>query len=323
MTSRPELKKAHPTASIIIPAFNEEGSIPQLLTQLDLLVSRNPQVRFQVVIVENGSVDDSLNLLRDAVGQRAWLQIVSLTRNFDIEGAMLAGLDLIDGDCCIFLNADLEDPPELIDQFLDEWRRGAIHVVGYVRERPNYSRFRNFMTRIFYSVADQVTAGAIAQNISDFRLVDKLLYEQLREMREFSRLNRGLIGYLGGPVVTIPFERRPRAGGESSFKIWSAVKWGFRHILGFTVAPLRMITSLGVLCCALAVLGIAYFATRAFTAGVPFPGFGSLMLVMLVIGGLQFIALGVIAEYLAIVFLELKGRPRYVVREKFGTDQDS
>jgi len=304
--------------SIIVPAYNEEASIPALLEQLDGLVARHPSITFQTVIIENGSTDGSLTLLRDAIKTRNWITVFSLTRNFDIEGAMLAGLDAIDGDCCIFLNADLEDPPRLVDQFIDEWRAGAIHVVGLVSDRPNYSYLRNWMTKVFYAIAERMTNGAIARNVSDFRLIDRVLYQQLRKMREFSRLNRGLIGYLGGPVVRVPFNRDPRAGGKSSFRNWSAIKWGLRHILGFTVAPLRAITLLGIVCCLIAVTGAIYFSLRALTTGVPFPGFGSIMIVVLIIGGLQFIALGVIAEYLAILFLELKSRPRYVVREEIG-----
>lgn len=289
-----------------------------MLDELDALVSRNSKRQFQVVVVENGSVDSSLSLLRRATAGRSWLTVLCLTRNFDIEGAMLAGLDVIDGDCCIFFNADLEDPPSLIDQFIEAWEGGAIHVVGYVKHRPSYSMFRNMMTRIFYAMAMRITGGAIAKDISDFRLIDRVLYQQLRNMREYSRLNRGLIGYMGGPVVSIPFERNPRAGGKSTFKIWSAVKWGLRHILGFTVVPLRVITLLGLICCSAAMVGGGYFAFRAISTGVPFPGFGSIMVTGLAIGGLQFIALGVIAEYLAILFLELKQRPRYVVRERIG-----
>jgi len=303
--------------SIISPAYNEEASIPKLLIALDQLVERNPNEDFQVVIVENGSTDGSLDLLRSAVEERQWLRVLRLTRNFDIEGAMLAGLDSINGDCCIFLNADLEDPPEMVDAFIREWHRGALHVVGLVQSRPSYSRTRRFLTRIFYSLASRVTGGVIARDISDFRLLDRLLYMELRKMREYNRLNRGLIGYVGGPVLSLPYQRKPRAGGASTFKVWGAIKWGLRQMMGFTVAPLRVITLLGTACCLVSIFGIGFYSLRAVTIGVPFPGFGSLVVVILAIGGLQFIALGVIAEYLAVSFLEIKQRPRYIIQESF------
>lgn len=302
--------------SVVVPAFNEEECLPQLLTRLESVIRENHELVFQVIIVDNGSRDATRSILESASRTRPWLTVVRLARNFDIEGAMLAGMDRATGDCLVFLNADLEDPPELISEFLVRWLDGAPQVVGVVKERTGYSALRRWLSVRYYNLASVLSGGAIQRNVSDFRLLDRAVYEELRSLREFERLNRGLIGWLGYGADEVEYIRQPRAGGKSSFKILPAALWGLRHTLSFTVRPLRMIALVGFALSLLASLFILALAVNAFVAGVPFAGFGSIIGVMLLVGGLQFLFIGVLAEYLAMIFLESKRRPRYVV-DKF------
>lgn len=302
-----------PVVSVVIPAFNEEACLPELLSRLDALAEGESGYRFDVLVVENGSQDRSREILEAATARYGWLRYMSLSRNFDIEGAMLAGLDNIDGDVCVLLNADLEDPPELISDFLRRWESGSVNVVGEVVGRPGYSRLRQWLSLRYYAVAARFTHGAIQRNISDFRLMDRRVYTPLRAMREFERLNRGLVGWLGFASDRVPYERAPRFAGKSNFRMAGAAMWGVRHIMGFTVTPLRVVSAIGVALFMLSLFAIVVSAIRFVFWGVPFSGFGTIIGAMLLLFGLNFILLGVFGEYLAVIFQELKARPRYVV----------
>jgi polyisoprenyl-phosphate glycosyltransferase len=302
------------TISIITPAYNEEACIPELLRRIEILMGAESAYDFQAIVIDNGSVDGTGDLLTAKARQVDWLEVVTLSRNFDIEGALLAGLDRARGDAVVFMNADLEDPPELVSTFLREWERGSLHVVGEVTRRASYSRVRQALSKAYYAISGRLTAGAIEPHVSDFRLIDRVVYENLRELRETQRINRGLIGWLGFPSVKVPYERPPRFAGESRFRIGGAILWGSRNILNFTVTPLRLVAGLGAVLFIVSLLALVVSAVQWVLFGVPFAGYGSVIGLILLLFGLQFIILGVFGEYLSIMFLEIKARPRYIVQ---------
>jgi len=301
--------------SIAIPAYNESENLEELFTRLrNVFKELEHRYDFEVVICENGSSDDSMERLVSMREIDPRIRIVQLSRNFHMEGGMMAALSKVQGDVCIIMSADLQDPPELIPRLLEQWECGFDHVYTVITYRHGEGRVRRLAAQVFYWLINRVSETPVPRNASDFRLVSREMYLTFNALPERVRMVRALWGWIGFKSTSISYERAPRVRGASSFKVGVTTSFAVRGILSSSLSPLRVIPILGLSLSLLAFFGVVGIAIRAVFYGVPFAGFGTITALMLLMFGLLFLLLAILAEYLAMIFLETRGRPMFVER---------
>ena len=306
--------------SVVVPAFNEEDCLSELALRLQGVFEAESEYEWDVIIIENGSTDASWRILRDLHQQDSRFKVVRLARNFRMDGGLTAGLDYVDGDACVLMTADLQDPPEMIPQFLRKWEEGYQNVYGVVTERQGTGPIRTFNSKAFYWLAGKLTDGRIPRNASDFRLLDRRAYEAVRELQERNRFVRGLVAWVGFDSIGIPMERPPRFAGTSKAYSLKVIELAFKGIFAHSYVPLRFITVFGVVISLVALVAFAVLAVFWVVAGVPFGGFGTIVsLVLLLFGALSFM-LGIVSEYVGLIYEEVKQRPNFVVSQTLGLE---
>ena len=301
--------------SLIIPAYNEEDCVDELFTRLKNIFETEPQYDFEVVIVENGSLDSTWAKLQNIAGQDSRFKILKLSRNFRMDGGLTAGLDYIKGDACVLMTADLQDPPELIPQFLRYWEQGYENIYGVITKREGTGPIRTMNSKLFYWLAGKLTDGRIPRNASDFRLVDKKVYVAVKGMTERNRFVRGLFAWAGFNSIGVPMERPPRFGGVSNAHTLKVLDLAFKGIFAHSYKPLRLITVFGFILSALSFISILPLFFLWLFVGVPFAGFGTLVGLFLLVFGIVSLMLGILSEYVGLIYEEVKARPNYVVSE--------
>lgn len=306
------------TVDVIVPAYNESACIGELLRRLRAVFDRETNYRWRAIIVENGSSDDTWDQLKAAADEDPRVCVVRLARNFRMDGGLTAGLEYATADAVVFMTADLQDPPEAIPSFLREWEAGAHNVYGLVTERQGTGPVRRMNSQLFYRLANSLSDGVVTRNVSDFRLMDRALYETLRQMDERNRFMRGLVAWLGFTSVAVPIARPPRFAGESKAYSLHVIGLGFKGIFAHSYKPLHLITLVGFLASTVAAVALVALVINSFTRGVPFAGYGTIVALLLLIFGMIALMLGVIAEYVALIYEEVKHRPNFVVQETLG-----
>jgi glycosyltransferase involved in cell wall biosynthesis len=301
--------------SIIIPAYNEEECVDELAARLKTLFATESQYDFEAIIVENGSIDSTWEKLQKIAAVDPRFKILKLSRNFRMDGGLTAGLDYIKGDACVLMTADLQDPPELISEFLRKWESGWENIYGVVTKRGGTGPIRTFNSKMFYFVADKLTDGRIPKNASDFRLVDKKVYVAIKSMTERNRFVRGLFAWAGFKSIGIPMERPPRFGGVSNAHSLKVIDLAFKGIFAHSYKPLRLITVFGIVLSAISFLTIIPLAIIWITSGVPFAGFGTIVSLFLFVLGILSLMIGILSEYIGLIYEEVKARPNYLVSE--------
>ena len=306
--------------SIIIPAYNEEECVDELATRLKALFVTESQYDFEAIIVENGSIDTTWEKLQKIAAADSRFKILKLSRNFRMDGGLTAGLDYIKGDACVLMTADLQDPPELISEFLRKWEAGWENIYGIVTKRGGTGPIRTLNSKLFYFVADKLTDGRIPKNASDFRLVDKKVYQAIKSMTERNRFVRGLFAWAGFRSIGIPMDRPPRFGGVSNAHTFGVIDLAFKGIFAHSYKPLRLITIFGIVLSAISFLTIIPLAIIWITSGVPFAGFGTIVSLFLFVLGILSLMIGILSEYIGLVYEEVKARPNYLVSEFLTND---
>ena len=301
--------------SLIIPAYNEEDCVDELFNRLDAVFATEPQYDFEVVIVENGSIDSTWVKLQAIAEKDSRFKILKLSRNFRMDGGLTAGLDFIKGDACVLMTADLQDPPELIPQFLRYWEQGYENIFGVITKREGTGPIRTMNSKLFYWLAGKLTDGRIPRNASDFRLVDRKVYEAVKSMTERNRFVRGLFAWAGFNSIGVPMERPPRFGGVSNAHTLKVLDLAFKGIFAHSYKPLRLITVFGFVLSGLSFVSIVPLFFLWFFVGVPFAGFGTLVGLFLLVFGIVSLMLGILSEYVGLIYEEVKARPNYVVSE--------
>ena len=301
--------------SLIIPAYNEEDCVDELFNRLDAVFATEPQYDFEVVIVENGSIDSTWVKLQAIAEKDSRFKILKLSRNFRMDGGLTAGLDFIKGDACVLMTADLQDPPELIPQFLRYWEQGYENIFGVITKREGTGPIRTMNSKLFYWLAGKLTDGRIPRNASDFRLVDRKVYEAVKSMTERNRFVRGLFAWAGFNSIGVPMERPPRFGGVSNAHTLKVVDLAFKGIFAHSYKPLRLITVFGFVLSGLSFISIVPLFFLWLFVGVPFAGFGTLVGLFLLVFGIVSLMLGILSEYVGLIYEEVKARPNYVVSE--------
>jgi len=304
--------------SIISPAFNEEGCIDELAKRIrSVFAKENEKYEFESIIVENGSTDSTYEKLLAISKVDVRFKIIKLSRNFGCDAAIATGLKYAKGDAAVILYSDLEDPVDVIHQFLRKWEEGYLNVYGIVRKR-NGSWLRKINSEIFYWLVNKMTNNIIPKYASDYRLVDRKLYEAINKMPEKNRFMRGLFAWAGFKSIGVPFDREKRFSGHSKAYSLAVFKLAALSIMAFSHFPLRIATVLGIALSSTSFISLLLLIYKFIFYGVPFAGFGTIVCLMLMLFGFLFIILGVIGEYIGMIFDETKARPVTIVEEKVG-----
>lgn len=304
--------------SIVIPAYNEEEVLEELKKRLQAVMEINNNYDFEVIIVENGSWDSSFEKLIKINQEDSRFKIVQLSRNFGSEGGITSGLRYAKGDAAVIMCADLQDPPEMITEFIKRWEEGYDVVYGIIEKRMGVSLFRRTLYSMFYKLINWLTHKTIPENVSEFRLVDKKVYSAVNKMGETNRFIRGLIVWTGFKQTGIPFERPPRFAGESKAGFFEALGVAMNGIISFSDLPLKLAAVAGFVVSIISLFLIVFELSLFLKYGQVVPGFTTLVIIILFLFGILFFLLGVLGVYVGRIYDEVKRRPHYIVRKEVG-----
>lgn len=311
-----EASDAGGSVTILIPCCNEAESCPLLFERLDRLVAEQAgDVVLRVLFVDDGSRDDTREFIRTYVSAHAYARYIFLSRNFGKENAMLAGIDAVDTDAVVIIDADLQDPPELIPQMIELWRIGYHDVYARRRSRKGESWLKRTTSRWYYRLLQKFTKVPIQQDTGDFRLLDRKCIDALRQLREHERNSKALFSWVGFRKIEILYDRDERAAGTTHWRYGQLFKLALDGITSFTTAPLRFASLAGIVIALLTIVYAICTLVKTIIFGVEVPGYASLLMFMLMLGSVELICLGIIGEYLGRVFMETKRRPNYLVEE--------
>ena len=301
--------------TIVVAAYNEAEALPLLHARLLPVLAAMGDVDARILYVDDGSSDATWPVMRQLAADDRRVGLLRLSRNFGKEAALTAGLDMVDGGAAMILDADAQDPPELIPQFVAKWREGFDNVYGRRSERAGEGWAKRATASMFYRVIGRLSRTPVPEDTGDFRLLSPRALAALRELRERHRFMKGLFGWVGFNGAEIAYEREARVAGRSKFNFWKLWNLALEGITSFSTAPLRISTYCGLLTALVALAYGIYVIVKALLYGDPVAGWPSMMAVILFLGGVQLIALGMIGEYLGRLYLEAKQRPLYVVSD--------
>jgi polyisoprenyl-phosphate glycosyltransferase len=309
-----------PDISVVIPVFNERANLRPLAARLAPALAR-AGMSFEAIFIDDGSHDDSLEELRRLCAEEPRFRALSFSRNFGKEVAIAAGLDEARGRAVVIMDSDLQHPPEVIVQFVEKWLEGYKNIYGQRTDRATDPKMRTFFTELFYRLLEKFGDVSLPPGAGDFRLLDRQAVDALLSMRERARFNKGLYAWIGFKSIGVPFDVDARASGESKFNFSRLVRFALDGLMSFSSIPLKVWTYVGlaISCFALGLAG--YYWARTMLFGVDTPGFPTLVVSIAFFSGVQLISLGVLGEYIARIFNEVKGRPLYLVAERVETEK--
>ena len=303
-----------PTLSIVVPVHNEADVIPTLLKRLTL-VCRKEKMATELLFVDDGSQDNSVALLLQA---RRWcpeIRVLQLSRNFGKEAAVTAGLNHAKGDAVILIDADLQDPPELIPQMLAEWRKGADVVLMKRRSRAGESWFKKLTASLFYRLINRISDAPIPVDIGDFRLMSRRTVDALNQLPERNRYLKGMFAWVGMPTVTLEFDRDPRMAGQTKWNYLKLLHLAMEGITSFSTRPLRIALVLGLLAAGAGGFFGLWEVLKTLVVGVSTPGYASMIAIVTFLSGVQLLCVGLLGEYVGRIYMETKQRPVFILAE--------
>jgi len=309
--------------SILIPAYNEQEVLERLYVRLDRLTKEVTQYDFEFLFINDGSRDRTLNIIKSYAAKDDRIAYVNLSRNFGKEVAMAAGFDYVTGDATVIIDADLQDPPELIPKMIKYWEEGFDDVYARRTSRSGESWLKKITSEAFYKILQKSTSIPIQRDTGDFRLLDKRCIEALRQFRESQRYTKGMFSWVGYKKKEILYDRDPRAAGETKWNYRKLLNFAIDGITSFTTAPLRFSSLMGIIISFIAFIYILYLVIRTIIFGSDLAGYPSMMAAILFLGGVQLLSIGIIGEYIGRIFNETKHRPLYFVEEYHEATQHS
>jgi polyisoprenyl-phosphate glycosyltransferase len=312
----------HPLVSIVSPVYQEEEGIEEFHRRLVAAMQGiDDDLAFEVVYVNDGSKDRSLDLLEKIAADDSRVRVVDLSRNFGHQVALSAGVDHACGDAVVVIDSDLQDPPEVIPEMIQRWRDGFKVVYGVRISRAGETRFKLLTSKIYYGLMDRISEVPLPRQAGDFRLLDRKVVDVLDQMPERNRYVRGMVAWVGFPQCAVEYERDPRFAGTTNYTLARMVRLALDGLTSFSDRPLRLATQLGVIVMVLSFAVAAWtIVASIFDLGSSSRGWSSLMAVVLLLGGVQLLCIGVLGEYVGRVYRETKGRPLYVVNEVIGPE---
>lgn len=302
--------------SILIPCYNEEQSLPRLYDALKQLMESHSQYEWELLMIDDGSADGTLSVIKRLREQDNRVCFVSLSRNFGKENAMLAGFDHASGDAVVIMDADLQHPPHVVGDMLQEWEQGYHDVYARRTTRGRESWLRKRLSMLFYRMLQRSARFDVLPNVGDFRLLDRKCVDALRQLREQERYTKGMYAWIGFKKKEIFFEQQDRTAGQSSWSFSSLLNLAINGITSFTTAPLRISTLIGIIVSVTAFIYMFFVLFKTIFFGESVQGYPTMILVILFLGGVQLLSLGIIGEYLGRIFNETKHRPVYLVQDK-------
>lgn len=308
---------AMPEASVVVPVFNEAENIPALLARL-IPVMERVAASFEIIFVDDGSSDATLAAARQAHAQDHRVRAISFSRNFGKEIAIAAGLDYARGQAVVIMDADLQHPPELIEAFMGYWREGYKNVYGTRTDRAADTPLHRSLARRFYWLFEQFGETALPAGAGDFRLLDRVAVDALCRMGERARFSKGLYAWIGFKSIGVPFEVAARAFGTSKFNYGKLTRFALDGLMSFSTLPLKVWTYIGLAISGFALLQAVYYFAVTILYGVDVPGFATIVVSIMFLGGIQLLSLGVLGEYIGRIFAEVKGRPLYLIADEIG-----
>ena len=304
--------------SIIIPAYNEQDSLPFLFERLNNLTNQLQDYEFEILFVNDGSKDKTLELIKEQRKLDNKISYVSFSRNFGKEIAMMAGLDYATGDAIIFMDADLQDPPELIIELVKYWEEGYDDVYAKRRTRKGETFLKKFTSKMYYKVLQKVAGMEIQKDTGDFRLLDKRCANALKKLRETQRCTKSMFSWIGYKKKEVLFDREPRVAGRTKYNYKKLIDLAIDGITSFTTSPLRLATYISIPTFALLAGYFIYVIAKCFVVHQAIQAYQAIILLILFFSGVQIILFGIMGEYLGRIFVETKNRPLYFVDEYNG-----
>lgn len=303
--------------SIIVPCYNEEDSLPLFFEALDKIESQINET-FEYIFVNDGSRDKTLEILRHLHETHLdKVTYLSFSRNFGKEAALYAGLKQSSGDYVTVMDADLQDPPEMLVEMLQLIQDGQYDCIGTRRvTRKGEPPIRTFFAKCFYKLINRITDTEIVDGARDFRLMTRQMVDAILELTEYNRFSKGIFSWVGFDTLYLPYENRERVAGTSSWSFWSLFKYSIEGIVNFSDAPLVLASFIGMISCLIAVVVAIIIVIRTLWFGDPTSGWPSMVVIILFMGGLQLLCLGIVGKYIGKVFLETKHRPLYIIKEE-------
>ena len=306
------IRPPKPLVSLVVPVFNEAESVA-IFVQATRSVLESAKLDFEVVFINDGSSDETLPRLIELSETDKRVRSINLSRNFGKELALTAGIDHAIGDVLVPMDVDLQDPPELIPKFIEKWREGYDVVYGVRSCRKHDSLAKRTTAALFYRIFNSLSPLHVPENAGDFRLIDSRVADVIRQMPERNRFMKGLFAWVGFNSVGVPYERPKRAAGSTKWGNWRLWNFALDGLFSFSTLPLRVWTYIGATVAILSFCYGSFIIIRTLFLGVVIPGYASLLTVVLFLGGVQLLSIGVLGEYLGRLFIEVKGRPLYII----------
>lgn len=303
--------------SIVVPMYNESENIFVFYERV-VSVLEKLGLPFEIICVNDGSKDNTMELLLTLHEKDPRIKVIDFSRNFGKEIALSAGIDFASGEAIIPIDADLQDPPELIPELVSKWREGYEVVYATRTQREGETFLKKFTSHVFYRIIRLLTRFDIPKDTGDFRLMDRRVVKSLKQLREQHRFMKGLFSWVGFKQVSVPYQREPRYAGKTKWNYWKLWNFALEGITSFSYAPLQFATYFGLIVALISFIYGTFLLINTLFNGNPVPGYPSLMVVILFLGGVQLFTIGIIGEYIGRIYNESKRRPLYIVRETYG-----
>lgn len=304
--------------SLIVPCFNEQDSIRFFVEKVEEIFLQLPNYSYEIVFINDGSKDRTKEVILDLSNINKKIKLVDLARNFGKEIALAAGLDYCSGNAVIPMDVDMQDPPEVIIDFINKWEEGYDVVYGIREERVGDTFLKKLTAFLFYRVINLLSDTKIPKDTGDFRLMDKKVVEVLKQMKERHRFMKGIFAWVGFNQIGIPYVRKPRVSGQSKFNFIKLSALALEGITSFSVRPLKLASFFGFFTSVVAFVYGSYIIIRSLINGSDVPGYPSLIVIILFLGGIQLISIGLLGEYIGRIYNETKERPLYIVNQAYG-----
>lgn len=308
--------------SLVVPCFNEEEVIGETFKRLQHFSSEVQGLDVELIFVDDGSQDRTRDLIKGFAANDSRVKLVAFARNFGHQIAVTAGIDAAHGDAVVLIDADLQDPPEVVHEMIAKWREGFDVVYGTRTERPGESAFKLATARGFYRLLNRLSEVPIPLDTGDFRLMSRAVVDTLRAMPERDRFVRGMVSWVGFKQTALPYRRAERFAGQSKYPLRKMIKFATDGILSFSSRPLQLAVGMGLTSATLAMAGIVYALYMRIFTSVWVEGWTAMMIAVLFMGGVQLICIGILGEYIGRIYNEIKKRPLYVVQEYVGFAQN-
>lgn len=302
--------------SIVVPCFNEEASIRVFYSELEKIMKTMSDIGFEVIFVDDGSKDNTLLIIKEMVRKNQEIKFISLSRNFGKEAAIYAGLEYSRGDYVVLMDADLQDPPSLLPEMLKVINEEGYDSVATRRvTRKGEPAIRSFFARKFYKIMNRISSTEIVDGARDYRLMTRKFVDALLQLKEYNRFSKGLFGWVGFNTKWIEYENVNRVAGETKWSFWKLFCYSIEGIAAFSTVPLLISAAVGICLCLFAVIFTIFIVIRTLMFGDPVSGWPSMVCIISLLGGIQLLCLGILGEYMAKIYMEIKKRPIYLLKE--------